>query len=144
MTFSGVLLALVGGALIGLASAALLVFKGRIAGVSGIAGGLFSSASRADFTWRVLFVLGLVAGGIVARSIAPSLFATALTRSTAALVVAGLLVGLGTRIANGCTSGHGVCGTSRLSRRSLAATGIFMASGALVVLAVRALAGGVV
>ena len=119
--------ALVGGALIGLAAAMLLWFNGRVAGISGVLGGLLRPV-RGDVAWRAAFVLGLVA--------APWLYlactrwpALQIEASWGALVVAGLLVGLGTRYGSGCTSGHGVCGLSRLSPRSLAATATFMAAG---------------
>ncbi len=119
--------ALAGGVLIGGAAAMLLLLNGRVAGISGVIGGLLRPV-RGDLAWRAAFVLGLVA--------APGLYAlfAALPRSRidaswALLVVAGLLVGVGTRYGSGCTSGHGVCGLARLSPRSLAATLVFMAAG---------------
>jgi len=130
-----------GGLLIGGASAALLLFSGRIAGVSGIFAGVLGP-TRGDLLWRLTFVLGLVVGGWVTSLLAPELFATELARSTRDLLFAGMLVGVGTRLANGCTSGHGVCGIARLSPRSLVATLTFIASGGLVVGLTRALAGG--
>ena len=119
---------LLGGALIGLAASLLLLACGRIAGISGIVGGLLAPAAG-DGAWRALFVGGLLAGGVGLRLIDPSLVRMELDRSAAALAVAGLLVGFGTRLGNGCTSGHGVCGISRGSRRSLVATTTFMATG---------------
>jgi uncharacterized membrane protein YedE/YeeE len=132
----------VGGILIGLAAALLLLFNGRIAGISGIAGGLLTRPPRIEVYWRVLFIVGLVAGGAVMSLLAPGLFAFTLDRSTAALIAAGLLVGFGTRLGSGCTSGHGVCGISRLSPRSIVATLTFMAAGAAMVFVVQHLIGG--
>ncbi|MCB9524835.1 MAG: YeeE/YedE family protein [Myxococcales bacterium] len=131
--------ALLGGALIGLAATALLLFNGRIAGITGIAGGLLGGRPG-DRAWRVAFLAGLVLGGTGLALAAPQALAFELTRSPAAIVGAGLLVGFGTRLGGGCTSGHGVCGISRLSTRSLVATGAFMATGFL---AASVLTGGV-
>ncbi|MEN9799034.1 MAG: hypothetical protein RL653_2730 [Pseudomonadota bacterium] len=135
------LLALAGGAVIGLAATFLLYFNGRVAGVSGIAGGLVGGAEGRP--WRLAFVGGLLLGGLLLRFAWPekAVFGALPARSPALLVVAGLLVGYGTRLANGCTSGHGVCGLSRGSVRSLAATLTFMATGAGTVLAARVLGG---
>jgi len=133
-------LALCGGAIIGLAATFLLLFNGRVAGVSGIAGGLVGGAEGRP--WRLAFVLGMVAGGLLLKLLAPGVFGSeGLVRSPLLLVGAGLLVGYGTRMANGCTSGHGVCGLSRGSVRSLAATLTFMATGAGTVFLVRHLGG---
>lgn len=132
---------LVGGILIGLASAMLLLFNGKIAGISGIAGGLLEP-DRQERPWRALFIAGLLVGGGIAGGVAPSAFEFALDRSLVSLIVAGLLVGFGTRLGSGCTSGHGVCGLGRLSPRSLAATITFIAAGASTVLLVRHLFGG--
>jgi len=127
--------ALAGGVLIGLAVALLLLGSGRVAGVSGIVGGLVAP-QRGEWPWQALFVAGLVAGGVVARVVAPESLG-AIGGALPELAVAGVLVGLGTRLAGGCTSGHGVCGISRLSVRSLAATGTFMVVAGLVVFLVR-------
>jgi uncharacterized membrane protein YedE/YeeE len=135
------LTSLAGGLLIGLASAAMLVFNGRIAGISGITGGVLK-ADRGDTLWRALFVAGLLVGGFVYGLVAPNAFAITIDRSTAALVVAGLLVGFGTQMGNGCTSGHGICGLSRFSIRSLVAVVTFMAFAALVVFVVGRFFGG--
>lgn len=132
---------LIGGLLIGAASAALLLFNGRIAGISGIVGGLLAPVAG-EARWRVAFVAGLLAGGLGACLLAPGWFAFEIDRSLGALAVAGLLVGVGTRIGNGCTSGHGVCGVGRLSKRSIAATMTFMATGAATVFVVHHLLGG--
>ena len=127
--------ALAGGALIGLAAALFLLLNGRIAGISGVLGGLFKPVSG-DIAWRVAFVLGLVGAPLVY-----SLFAVLPTpqidAGNAALVTAGLLVGVGTRYGSGCTSGHGVCGLSRLSPRSLVATACFMGAGFATVFVIR-------
>ena len=127
--------ALAGGALIGLAAALFLLLNGRIAGISGVLGGLFKPTSG-DIAWRIAFVLGLVGAPLVY-----GLFAVLPTpqiqASNAALVAAGLLVGVGTRYGSGCTSGHGVCGLSRLSPRSLVATACFMGTGFATVFVIR-------
>jgi uncharacterized membrane protein YfcA/uncharacterized membrane protein YedE/YeeE len=120
---------LAGGALIGLAAASFWVFNGRILGVSGIVGGL-TRAGRGDRTWRAVFLLGLLTGGVLMRRVAPAAFGASPV-STGLAILAGLLVGVGTTLANGCTSGHGVCGVSRRSPRSLVATGSFMVAGML-------------
>ena len=110
----------------------MLLFDGKIAGVSGIFAGVLRPA-KTDTLWKVCFLAGLLTGGLLLRSLYPSAFEFGGLRSTGVLVFAGLLVGFGTRLGNGCTSGHGVCGVSRLSTRSIAATIIFICSGALVV-----------
>lgn len=132
--------ALAGGALIGLSASLLLVALGRVAGISGILAGVLMPV-RGDFAWRALFVAGLLLAGLLASALAPELV-TASPRSLAAVGAAGLLVGVGTRLGNGCTSGHGVCGLSRLSQRSLVATVTFIASGVVTVLATRLIGGG--
>jgi uncharacterized membrane protein YedE/YeeE len=132
---------LLGGVLIGLAAATLLVLNGRIAGVSGIVGGLLAPR-RADAAWRALFVAGLVAGGFCIRVLAADPFHGLTSTPSAALVAAGLMVGFGASLGNGCTSGHGVCGVSRLSPRSIVATVTFMLAGGLTVFVIRHLAGG--
>jgi uncharacterized membrane protein YedE/YeeE len=128
-----------GGALIGLAAALFLLFNGRIAGISGILGGLLQWP-KGDSAWRVAFLLGLI-GAPVAYGFYTPLPTAQIDAGTATLVVAGLLVGLGTRYGAGCTSGHGVCGLSRLSPRSLVATVAFMAAGFVTVFIVRHLIG---
>lgn len=133
--------ALAGGALIGLSAAALFLLNGRVAGISGIVGGLLRPA-RGETLWRAVFVAGVLAGGLLLQALYPAAFHDALHRSTGALVVAGLLVGYGSRLGNGCTSGHGVCGISRLSVRSLAATATFMATGVATAAFVRHVLGG--
>jgi uncharacterized membrane protein YedE/YeeE len=126
---------LAGGALIGLSAALFVLFNGRIAGISGILGGLLEWP-KGDITWRLAFLLGLVAAPLAYRLVAP-LPLVQVDAGTGTLVVAGLLVGIGTRYGSGCTSGHGVCGLSRLSPRSLAATATFMLAGFATVFVVR-------
>ena len=127
--------ALAGGVLIGLAAAAFVLLNGRIAGISGILGGLLRPA-RGDVAWRVAFLVGLV-GAPLAYGLFAALPDARIEAGVPALVAAGLLVGLGTRYGAGCTSGHGVCGLSRLSPRSLVATLSFMAAGFVTVYAIR-------
>ena len=130
---------LAGGMLIGASAAVLITLLGRVAGISGIVGSLLAPAnwrSPAVWGWRLAFVLGLLAAPWLWRVFAP-LPALQTSASTALLVLAGLLVGVGTRMGSGCTSGHGVCGLSRLSLRSLVATGVFMATGVATVFVLR-------
>jgi uncharacterized membrane protein YedE/YeeE len=128
-----------GGMLIGLSASLLLLGAGRVAGVSGIIAGAFSS-ERALRDWRLAFLVGLFAAGLAFAVSAPQTIEPS-PRPLGWLAVAGLLVGVGTRLGSGCTSGHGVCGTSRLSPRSLVATLIFVSSGMLSVGLWRALGG---
>lgn len=127
--------ALAGGVVIGLATAALLLLNGRIAGISGIVGGIMSAKPK-DTAWRVAFVAGLLLAPSVYMLWQPMPDGQA-TGHLPTLVAAGLLVGIGTRYGSGCTSGHGVCGLSRFSPRSAVATACFMAMGFLTVYAVR-------
>jgi uncharacterized membrane protein YedE/YeeE len=127
--------ALAGGALVGLAAVLFMLFHGRIAGISGILGGLIPPATG-DIAWRVTFIAGLVAGAAL-TGWAGGLVPQVPPRSLAVVAAAGLLVGLGTQLGGGCTSGHGVCGLARLSTRSLVATALFMLSGAIAVFLVR-------
>jgi uncharacterized membrane protein YedE/YeeE len=131
--------ALAGGALIGLAAVMFILLNGRIAGVSGVLGGLLT-ALRGDRAWRVAFVAGLIVAPLVYALFAPWPVPT-IAAGPVALVAAGLLVGFGTRLGSGCTSGHGVCGLSRLSPRSLVATLVFMATGFATVFVLRHLLG---
>ena len=130
-------LAVVGGGLIGLASAALFVLNGRIAGVSGIFGDLLLHRNSGQTAWRFAFVFGLVLGGGVVRALLPTVAEVSLRPGWLLLAVGGLLVGFGTRLGRGCTSGHGICGISRLSPRSVAATIVFMLSAIITVAIVR-------
>ncbi|MBX2811489.1 MAG: YeeE/YedE family protein [Myxococcales bacterium] len=127
LDIAAVVLPIVGGGLIGLASAMMLLLHGRITGISGIIYGVLIGPREG---WRVMFLLGLLAGGAMMFQWRPSNFAMA--SSGGVVVVAGLLVGLGTRIGSGCTSGHGVCGVGRLSPRSMVATLVFTAVGMVV------------
>ena len=116
----------IGGVVIGAAASMLILFCGRVAGISGILGGVLSRANN-DKGWRIAFLLGMVLSPVLWRLVAP-LPAVSISASWPMLVVAGLLVGVGTRYGSGCTSGHGVCGLSRMSVRSLIATLTFMAA----------------
>ena len=133
--------AAIGGALIGLAAVLLTLFTGRIAGISGIFGGCFSLGAG-DKGWRIAFIAGLIlaplAGGLVGFPLA----APEMPASYVVIVAAGLLVGFGTRLGGGCTSGHGICGIARLSPRSIVATAIFMVTAVLVVALTRHGLGG--
>ncbi|RQP26015.1 YeeE/YedE family protein [Albitalea terrae] len=119
---------LAGGALIGMAVAMLVLLNGRIAGISGIVGGLLRPAAG-DIAWRAAFVAGLLASPLLFTSLFTGPAAPQSSATPLGLVVAGCLVGLGTRYGSGCTSGHGVCGVARLSPRSIVATLTFMAMG---------------
>jgi uncharacterized membrane protein YedE/YeeE len=132
----------VGGALIGLSAAMLMLTNGKIAGISGIAGGLLGPPEKGDAGWRVAFVVGLLVAGFIGAAVAPWALANTVAPSTAVVIAAGLLVGLGTRVGNGCTSGHGVCGMSRLSGRSFVATGTFMLTAAVTVFLTHHVLGG--
>ena len=134
--------ALLGGILIGTAAVLLLLLNGRIAGVSGILGGLVvanGGTRSGDSAWRVAFLVGLILGAQLAALVVP--VPLQIAAAWPMLLVGGLLVGYGTRLGNGCTSGHGVCGVARLSPRSLAATGVFVASAMLTGFLVRHVAG---
>ncbi len=139
---SSFLYALAGGALIGLSATLYLLFQGRVAGISGILGaaidGRLPTRARVDRLW---FLAGLFAAGVPLFSLRPELFQRTSGVSPGLVVVAGLLVGVGTRLGSGCTSGHGVCGISRGSSRSLVATLTFITTGAIAVVVLRALGG---
>ena len=132
--------ALAGGVIIGLSAAAFILLNGRIAGISGILGGLLVPQKR-DVLWRVAFLVGMLAAPIL-WMVTADLPAIEIKASYPVIVVAGLLVGIGTRYGSGCTSGHGVCGLSRLSVRSLLATLTFMVAGFATVYIVRHLLTG--
>lgn len=123
---------LVGGALIGLASSLLLLANGKIAGISGIVGGLFQS-KKTDRNWRVLFIVGLIFGGIITTLINKDSMLFNDIPSFGRASVAAIFVGIGTAFGSGCTSGHGICGISRLSKRSILATLTFMLTGLITV-----------
>jgi len=134
--------ALTGGALIGLSATILLVSIGRVAGISSIVGGLMEGR-RDGLGWRVAFVAGLLAGAVlVAWMIPGSIVPRPATLSPVGVAIAGLLVGFGTQLGSGCTSGHGVCGLSRLSKRSLVAVLSFMSAAALTTFVLRHVLGG--
>lgn len=133
--------ALFGGALIGLATVLLMLLTGRVAGISGILGGALSGTAG-DRAWRLAFIAGLIAAPLVAGLLGNPLAEARMPASWTVIVAAGLLVGFGTRLANGCTSGHGICGMARLSRRSIVATMVFMAAAVLTVAIVRHGLGG--
>jgi uncharacterized membrane protein YedE/YeeE len=133
--------ALIGGALIGLASSLLLLTHGKVAGISGLYGGIIRRGTS-DRGFRVAFISGLLFAGLLLRVFLPDAFATTWNATLPVALAAGLIVGVGTQLGNGCTSGHGVCGISRLSVRSLIATGTFMATGGATVFVVRHLLGG--
>jgi uncharacterized membrane protein YedE/YeeE len=125
-----------GGILLGLASALFILVNGRILGISGIVGGLFRPRGADDVGWRLSFVLGMLVAPLLYAAVV-GLPAVRIDASWATLLVAGVMVGFGTRYGSGCTSGHGVCGLSRLSPRSLAATLTFMAAGFVTVYLIR-------
>lgn len=133
--------AFVGGALIGLAASLFLLGHGRVAGISGLYGSVLrrGSPNRGLAIW---FIAGLMLAGFVVRLVHPAAFASTWSASLPVALVAGLIVGVGTQLGNGCTSGHGVCGLSRLSIRSLVATMTFMATGGITVFIVRHVLGG--
>ncbi len=134
---------LIGGVLIGISASAMLLLMGKIAGISGIVGGLVSLKEN-DVIWRIAFVAGLLTGGFILSALAPQLFQVEIARSAGALVLAGFMVGFGARLGNGCTSGHGVCGIGRFSPRSIIATIIFIILGAAGVYVVNHFFGGVI
>ena len=116
----------IGGAMIGLSAALMMILTGRIAGISGILGGLMTTRNG-DMPWRVAFLAGLIVAPLLGLSLGYIVDPPAMPSSWIVVIVAGLLVGFGTRLGSGCTSGHGVCGIARLSPRSIVATLVFMA-----------------
>lgn len=137
--------ALIGGGLIGLASGLYFLLNGRIAGISGILGGLLSPGKERSSVLfeRLAFIIGLVAGPLIMINATGIKAQSVVTSSLPVIIIAGLLVGFGTTIGSGCTSGHGICGLSRLSLRSLVATLSFMAAGFVTVYVTRHMMGGV-
>ncbi|OXX31759.1 hypothetical protein B9J90_17840 [Vibrio sp. V09_P4A23P171] len=123
---------LLGGVLLGISTSFMLLFNGKIAGISGVLTGLMTPQTR-DFAWRLLFALGMVTGGAIAVWFLNAQVPQTFNFNNGVLALAGLLVGVGTRLGNGCTSGHGICGVGRLSTRSIAATGTFMGVAAITV-----------
>lgn len=130
--------ALIGGMLIGAAASLMLFWNGRVAGVSGILSASLSGP-WSERGWRLSFLGGLVLGGLILHAVNPGAFAGQLSISNWTVVLAGVLVGFGTNLGSGCTSGHGVCGISRFSLRSIVATLAFITSGVAIVALVRAL-----
>jgi uncharacterized membrane protein YedE/YeeE len=131
----------VGGILIGLSASTMLLLDGKIVGISGIFAGVLRPLNG-DTLWKSAFLAGLLAGGLLLRTLLPHAFDFGIVRPPAVLALAGLLVGFGSRLGNGCTSGHGVCGVSRLSARSIVATVTFIVTGAAVVYVVNRVIGG--
>ncbi|NOH51463.1 YeeE/YedE family protein [Vibrio coralliilyticus] len=125
-------LSLIGGAFLGLSATMLLMINGKVAGISGVVNGILSP-KRNDLFWRLLFLIGMVAGGALSVIVIGVEIPSTESIPTFVLVIAGLMVGFGTRLGNGCTSGHGICGVGRLSLRSIVATAIFMVVAALTV-----------
>ena len=134
---------LVGGIVIGIAALVLLRFYKRIAGISGIVGGLFPF-DTGETLWRLVFLAGLMTGGVVLSFLHSDAVTFELTYSNPALILAGLLVGVGSRMGNGCTSGHGICGLGRLAPRSMAAVLTFMVTGILTAVVVQQLFSGAI
>ena len=134
--------AAVGGVLIGLAAVLLMITTGRVAGVSGFVSRLLPPYEDRQFAVRIAFVAGLAAGPLLYQLVTGMPMAVSVSSNVPLLVCAGLLVGFGAVLGGGCTSGHGVCGTARLSPRSLVATGVFMATALLTVFVVRQVLGG--
>ncbi len=132
--------ALVGGALIGFSAVLMLAFNGRIAGISGIVGNILHPFAH-ERSWRMAFIVGLLGGAALYGVLAPAGLVVQIDVGWPMLLLAGLIVGAGTRLSRGCTSGHGVCGIGRLSVRSMAATAVFMSVAALTVFVVRHLLG---
>ncbi|EGR2430260.1 YeeE/YedE family protein [Vibrio cholerae] len=132
MTFSIPWDSLIGGMLLGISATLMLLMNGKIAGISGILTGLLTPKSR-DFAWRLLFVVGMISGGVIGVKLLGYAVPTDFGVSGIVLATAGLLVGVGTRLANGCTSGHGICGIGRFSKRSIVATCMFMVVAAITV-----------
>ena len=133
--------AAIGGALIGLSAVLLMVFTGRIAGISGIFAG-FINPQTTDRAWRVAFIGGLVAAPLTAALLDHTVPTPRMPGSYIVVVIGGLLVGFGTRLGSGCTSGHGICGIARLSPRSIVATGVFMMAAIIVVALTHHVFGG--
>ena len=137
MLESGLLWALCGGLMIGAAAVLFFWLNGRIAGISGMFGDLLFVGRQGHWLWRLTFLLGLLLGYLAIRAWRPELGEFNLQTGPVGMIVAGLLVGYGTRLGNGCTSGHGICGIARLSPRSFAATGTFMLVAILTVAVLR-------
>lgn len=133
------LMALLGGALIGIAASLMLLGNGRVTGISGILYSAVIKPTKNDNAWRWYFIAGLLLGGFILRMTYPDAFSDGVQTKPWAIIVAGLLVGFGTLLGSGCTSGHGVCGISRLSARSIVATCVFIAAGVVAVFIFRSI-----
>ena len=136
MTEFEILMPLTGGIIIGIAASMMLLFNGKVAGVSGIFGGMLFQQGK-ERAWQLSFIAGLIAGGILLYIINAEFFENSSGRGLLTAIIAGLLVGIGTRVGGGCTSGHGVCGIGRLSGRSLVATVTFVIAGMVTVALVQ-------
>lgn len=123
---------LFGGLLLGISATILLLVNGKIAGISGIMNGIMSP-KKGDYSWRLLFAVGMIAGGLISVLMLGIAVPSTANLSLGMVIAAGLLVGIGTRLGNGCTSGHGICGMGRLSKRSVVATCVFMVVAGLTV-----------
>ncbi|EGQ8231132.1 YeeE/YedE family protein [Vibrio parahaemolyticus] len=123
---------LFGGILLGISATILLLVNGKIAGISGIMNGIMSP-KKGDYSWRLIFAVGMIAGGLISVLMLGVAVPSTANLSLGMVIAAGLLVGIGTRLGNGCTSGHGICGMGRLSKRSIVATCVFMAVAGLTV-----------
>ncbi|EHV9719752.1 TPA: YeeE/YedE family protein [Vibrio parahaemolyticus] len=123
---------LFGGILLGISATILLLVNGKIAGISGIMNGIMSP-KKGDYSWRLLFAVGMIAGGLISVLMLGVAVPSTANLSLGMVIAAGLLVGIGTRLGNGCTSGHGICGMGRLSKRSIVVTCVFMAVAGLTV-----------
>ena len=132
--------ALFGGLLIGVAVSLMLLFNGRVTGISGIVNGIITP-QKGDTVWRIFFVLGLLLGGLILKILMPGSLLNTLPTSNGVIFLAGLLVGFGTIMGSGCTSGHGICGFSRLSPRSFIATIVFISAGIFAVYFFKKLGG---
>lgn len=140
MDLTSITSALAGGSLIGLSATLMLLFNGRITGISGIIASSLNRTNSAN-PWRLSFLSGMILTGAAMTFLRPDLFVNLTQRSHALIIIAGFLVGYGTLLGSGCTSGHGICGISRLSTRSLVATGLFMLTAFLTVIAIDLLTG---
>ena len=129
--------AFAGGLLLGLSAVIMLLFNGRITGISGIMDGIAINSKSGDRFWRVCFLLGLVLGGFLFKLLMPDSFIPRDGFSLVLLITGGFIVGIGTRMGSGCTSGHGICGIARFSRRSILATVVFMFTGGITVYIIR-------
>jgi uncharacterized membrane protein YedE/YeeE len=135
-----ILLALIGGVFIGAATAIFLIFNGRVTGISGILN-TFLNFKFGERLWRGAFLAGLILGGFMLRQISPNFFVNTTLKSPIVLIIAGLLVGYGTVLGSGCTSGHGICGVARLSVRSVVATIVFIGAGMITATVFKYMAG---